>query len=176
MNFAVDGDMDMDENDAPIASSPPLHSPMMSFSKPSKLNPHLFQQSVSGGRMPTPIHNTFGTHTLRPRNDTMFSIPEPVTPLVPPQVAKFPSVAQRMPSPISEDDSDLPTMQAESQLSQLSVEDMDGVEDTPAISPRKGRARSGAITSKKRFSMGFRDDCEKCKLKVPGHYAHFIGG
>ncbi|EMF11033.1 uncharacterized protein SEPMUDRAFT_150064 [Sphaerulina musiva SO2202] len=54
---------------------------------------------------------------------------------------------------------------------------------------RKQRQRSGALssgnspvrttpaaTSNKRggFSMGFRADCEKCRLRVPGHMNHFI--
>ena len=62
---------------------------------------------------------------------------------------------------------------------------------------RKQRARSGALSSghgspspiraepmrpdpnslgavKRGFSMGFRADCEKCQLRVPGHMNHFI--
>ena len=51
---------------------------------------------------------------------------------------------------------------------------------------RKGRARSGAISSSpdtprswhglsgRRFFMGYREDCEKCRMKIPGHFAHFL--
>ncbi|CRK23673.1 hypothetical protein BN1708_018050, partial [Verticillium longisporum] len=28
---------------------------------------------------------------------------------------------------------------------------------------------------KKSFSIGYRADCEKCRLKVPGHFNHIIG-
>ena len=37
------------------------------------------------------------------------------------------------------------------------------------------RRRSLTIPSdKKRFCMGYRDDCEKCRLRVPGHFSHFL--
>lgn len=52
---------------------------------------------------------------------------------------------------------------------------------------RKQRQRSGALSNrhqyspatvtnlpKRGFSMGFRADCEKCRLRVPGHMNHFI--
>lgn len=76
-------------------------------------------------------------------------------------------------------------------------------ERTPRLSPsidhsldpdkglfiRKQRARSGALSngngspvppdfsvgaSKRGFSMGFRADCEKCQMRVPGHMNHFV--
>ena len=92
-----------------------------------------------------------------------------------------------MPSPISEDDDipDTPTSFAQSQLSRLSVtsnmdlasisEDSD-MAPPPGVNtaPAKGRKRSGALSGKGRFSMGYREDCEKCRLRVPGHYSHFL--
>jgi hypothetical protein len=43
---------------------------------------------------------------------------------------------------------------------------------------RRGRARSGAITSpvvpNKRIFTGYLPTCEKCRNKVPGHYMHFL--
>lgn len=94
--------------------------------------------------------------------------------------------SRRMPSPISEDEDipDTPTALTQSQLSRLSVshekpEDMEMDEDhytTPLALPLtpRGRKRSGALTSTPRFSMGYRDDCEKCRQRVPGHYSHFL--
>jgi hypothetical protein len=90
--------------------------------------------------------------------------------------------AIRMPSPISEDEDipDTPTAQTQSQLSRLSVttnytSDRMDMEMPPSSStPTRGRKRSGALTGMGRFSMGYRDDCEKCRLRVPGHYSHFI--
>lgn len=73
---------------------------------------------------------------------------------------------------------------AASQMSRLSMngsENMDiddgrGGEDSGIdMSPRKGRARSGALsTQKTRYVMGYRDDCDKCRAKVPGHFSHFL--
>ncbi|KAF2274119.1 uncharacterized protein EI97DRAFT_460512 [Westerdykella ornata] len=41
--------------------------------------------------------------------------------------------------------------------------------------PTRGRKRSGALSSGRgRFSMGYREDCEKCRMRVPGHYSHFL--
>ncbi|CAK3826232.1 Hypothetical predicted protein [Lecanosticta acicola] len=132
-----------------------------------------------------------------------------------------------VPSPIDEDEVPTPPSAAEaagSQLSQLTVSDVDMDESdaapTISIDParppsvnanktqqdysnplgpmesgahslvvRKQRQRSGALSSgnspvrcvdpsttshKRGFSMGFRADCEKCRLKVPGHMNHFI--
>ncbi|EME76898.1 uncharacterized protein MYCFIDRAFT_191606 [Pseudocercospora fijiensis CIRAD86] len=131
-----------------------------------------------------------------------------------------------VPSPIDEDEVPTPPSAAEvagSQLSMLSVSDMDMDEDgsLPRISidpvrsssrntnkldsafdlepmddapdriiVRKQRQRSGALSSgdspvragpsdmgigpKRGLVMGFRADCEKCRMKVPGHMNHFI--
>ncbi|KAK6346349.1 hypothetical protein TWF730_010675 [Orbilia blumenaviensis] len=35
-----------------------------------------------------------------------------------------------------------------------------------------GAGGSGTAASKSRFTMGYRADCEKCRNRVPGHYAH----
>jgi len=32
----------------------------------------------------------------------------------------------------------------------------------------------GAGGMKRSFSMGYRADCEKCRMKVPGHFSHII--
>lgn len=51
---------------------------------------------------------------------------------------------------------------------------------------RTGRARSGAFSSAsttpqqqnerggRRVVFGFREDCEKCRMRFPGHFAHFV--
>lgn len=30
-------------------------------------------------------------------------------------------------------------------------------------------------TAKRGFSMGYRSDCDKCRMKVPGHFSHIVG-
>lgn len=135
-----------------------------------------------------------------------------------------------VPSPIDEDEVPTPPSAAEaagSQLSMLTVSDVDMDEDDPSvprisIDParpsnmhtnvdlnndpdsavdfepmdngpdnivvRKQRQRSGALSNgnspvragpsnpgaKRGFSVGFRADCEKCRMRVPGHMNHFI--
>ncbi|KAF1983693.1 hypothetical protein K402DRAFT_423560 [Aulographum hederae CBS 113979] len=92
-------------------------------------------------------------------------------------------------SPISEGASDMDnsTLWTSSQLSRLSVSNDDGMDmdmdmetnEAPApvdggpVTPRTGRARSGAFTEKKRYVFGYREDCEKCRNRVPGHVSHF---
>ncbi|KAM5346406.1 hypothetical protein ACJ41O_009411 [Fusarium nematophilum] len=58
--------------------------------------------------------------------------------------------------------------------------DAEGDPTTP--SPRRGHIRSRHTVNnwtwqpgmKKSFSIGYRADCEKCRLKVPGHFNHII--
>ncbi|KAB5542823.1 hypothetical protein GE09DRAFT_227109 [Coniochaeta sp. 2T2.1] len=62
----------------------------------------------------------------------------------------------------------------------------DGMEvetGTTPSPPRKGHSRSRHTVAswtnqqpgmKKSFSIGYRSDCEKCRLKVPGHFNHII--
>lgn len=99
--------------------------------------------------------------------------------------------SRRMPSPISESEDipDTPTAFAQSQLSRLTVtsDQMMDMDIPSSASPQslvppnstsmpaaRGRKRSGALTGAGRFSMGYREDCERCRLRVPGHYAHFL--
>lgn len=56
------------------------------------------------------------------------------------------------------------------------------VEPSAPSPPRKGHSRSRHTVNswtlqpgmKKSFSIGYRADCEKCRLKVPGHFNHII--
>jgi hypothetical protein len=92
--------------------------------------------------------------------------------------------SRRMPSPISEDEDipDTPTALTQSQLSRLSVtthhrvdDEMDAIMGSSLLPPTpRGRKRSGALLGVGRFSMGYREDCEKCVQRVPGHYSHFL--
>ncbi|KAF2731836.1 hypothetical protein EJ04DRAFT_442212 [Polyplosphaeria fusca] len=134
-----------------------------------------------------------GFHT----SNDFLSIPSSNTILAPPPPRKQAHMpdqdrSRRMPSPISEDEDlpDTPTALTQSQLSRLSVashaNSPDAVMDFEAelaadlppppgiITTPRGRKRSGAFTGKGRFSMGYREDCEKCRARIPGHYAHFL--
>ncbi|KAH6894441.1 hypothetical protein B0T10DRAFT_558573 [Thelonectria olida] len=67
--------------------------------------------------------------------------------------------------------------------SQFSTQAVDGDEDPTTPSPnRRSHARNRHTINnwtwqpgmKKSFSIGYRSDCEKCRLKVPGHFNHII--
>ncbi|KAF2190919.1 hypothetical protein K469DRAFT_558053 [Zopfia rhizophila CBS 207.26] len=128
--------------------------------------------------------------------DNYLGVPE-VPILHPPVMRKQAQVdadrGRRMPSPISEDEDipDTPTAFTQSQLSRLSVtttsssdatnvgmeeEKAGNVVPPPGVvtTPSRGRKRSGAFTGKGRFSMGYREDCDKCRARIPGHYSHFL--
>ena len=100
-------------------------------------------------------------------------------------------------------DPSLPTINVDNQGNAVeSPADVEAMDDAPSLTVRKLRQRSGAVSSghgatpspvrgrgdmmgqglgmgmfvgaKKGFSMGFRADCEKCRLRVPGHMNHFL--
>ncbi|CAA9966740.1 hypothetical protein PTMSG1_10099 [Pyrenophora teres f. maculata] len=196
----IDYDMDMDEDDFDVRSQPPespaLYSSSNSFMRPAMLQASLFnsESSPSNGRLPTPIHATFKRGSmnglgypmsgsaggLNTSNMHASSMQAPPPTWKSSRQEKDDDRSRRMPSPISEDDDipDTPTALTQSQLSRLSVshdymETEDSSNLVPPITPRT-RKRSGALTGMGRFSMGYRDDCEKCRQRVPGHYSHYL--
>ena len=172
-------DVDMEDDDLDITCSQPPDSPLAPFLRPARLNAQLFQEPSCGGRIPTPIHGTFYPRLpSQPTGDVSNMDLEDVAIIA--TSRKQPERDRRMPSPISEDEADSTTM-TESQLSRLSVRGTEGMEIDETMrsagpTAKKGRARSGAITDKRKFSMGYRDDCDKCRARVPGHYSHFLTG
>lgn len=200
----IDFSMEMDEDDVEVRSQPPESPAFSNFGnlfmRPAMLKPSLFgSESANTGRIPTPIHPTFrrggmnglgypssgsaggiavdngfmdvpSMQSLLPRNGHRQEIES--------------DRSRRMPSPISEDEDipDTPTALTQSQLSRLSfsqanVDEMETeISTTPLTVPPtpRGRKRSGAMTGMPRISMGYREDCEKCRQRVPGHYSHFL--
>lgn len=178
--------MDMDTSDSHAATS---HSPQQSSSswtlKSSPIRNPRMLLNEQGARVPTPIVSaTRSVHS--PLKVLMSASPAFSSPLPTNTQNHLAPTMQRVPSPISEDEAHTPTTAAGSQLSLLTVSDMD-IDVEPPEPPelaeqvvvRKQRARSGAFTSprepSKRFTMGYRDDCEKCRMRVPGHMSHFLG-
>lgn len=143
-------------------------------------------------RMPTPVVNGPARPKLSPLQSAGSSSPSRMRSKASDTVPRSTLsniITDRLPSPVVEDEPHTPTTAAGSQLSLLSVNDMD-VDDnvaTPVPSPseigmlavRRQRQRSGAFISTpeaaRKFSMGYRADCQKCQDRVPGHMNHFLG-
>lgn len=184
-----DTDMDMDgPSDFRMSfSQSPEQSTSSWMLRPSPIrNPRMILDD-QGTRVPTPIVRP----ALRPQHTP---VQGPIAPVVHSSNHDHPRThlghaMERFPSPISEDGPHTPTTAAGSQLSLLTVTDIDmDMEPLDAPEPpdppepvtvRKQRQRSGAFTSPreptKKLTMGYRDDCEKCRNRVPGHMNHFLG-
>ncbi|GAB7357086.1 hypothetical protein MBLNU459_g7899t1 [Dothideomycetes sp. NU459] len=179
-----DMDMTMDTgDDFRMAFSQSPDQPSSWALRSSPLRSPRMLLDVQGSRVPTPVISA----ATRPKpaplqtSDPSSSTSIPYCPLR----NHLGNTTERVPSPISEDEPHTPTTVAGSQLSLLTVTDVD-MDMEPAEPPeieavvvRKQRARSGAFTSprdpSKKLSMGYRDDCEKCRNRVPGHMNHFLG-
>lgn len=173
-----------DEDDFMVTVTAPTKPSTPNFARPTRpasldVQP-LTNPIALGGRLPTPIGNHFFGPKSRPR-----APPAPLSLKTPAHLStKYAGLLQLdqdhwMPSPISEGDFNEPTTPnctAELQLSRLNVLDgklVDQGSSSPSL--RKGRSRSSAILAPKgRLVMGYREDCEKCRLQIPGHYSHFI--
>lgn len=179
-------DVSMHDEEEHYEASQPPDSPLYHSMRPPMLNPQLFKDP-SNGRIPTPLQPSFAPRYSLPRNDVedVDDLSSNVT-LQELLKRQEESRGRRLPSPISESgDPETPTALTSSQLSRLNMradEVMDVDEDlldggiSPLTPVRKtGRSRSGAIAmEKKKYVMGYRDDCEKCRMRVPGHFSHFL--
>lgn len=134
------------------------------------------------GRIPTPIHSSFAPFiraekaSMHP--DTDFADDEAM-------VDRF-RRGRRLPSPISEDEMSPSVIVDGLEDMQMEVDTSQPEKETPT---KKGHSRSkhslrnwhgfgGDLSvntgAKRSFSMGYRADCEKCRMKVPGHFSHII--
>lgn len=202
MDFDMDMDEEADDVRSQPPESPALSSFGSMFMRPAMLQTSLAgPETTNTGRMPTPIRPTFrrsgmngltyplsgSAGSLNSTNSHFgASTSSAQTPPIwnPNRQGAEHDRRHRMPSPISEDEDipDTPTALTQSQLSRLSfsqsnsTDQMDTESSTSPLAPppSRGRKRSGALTGMGRFSMGYRDDCEKCRQRVPGHYSHFL--
>lgn len=152
------------------------------------LSPGSFHNDPSASiasRIPTPIHSSFAPF-IRPekasRHDADSADDETL-------VDRF-RRGRRLPSPISEGENS-PTMIVTSfEEMQMDVDHSSQPEPETQTPTKKGHTRSkhslrawtglggetGAPSGgmKRSFSMGYRADCDKCRMKVPGHFSHII--
>ena len=185
-----DDDMEMEtSSDLCMAfSQSPEQSSSSWILRPSPIRNPRMALDGQGTRIPTPMT---GATAIRPQPVPVqmpLSQTMPMRNLPPSATRSYLGYAmERFPSPISEDEPHTPTTAAGSQLSLLTVTDVDMDMEPPEPPPnlpepstvRKQRQRSGAFTSpretSKKFTMGYREDCEKCRNHVPGHMNHFLG-
>lgn len=194
----ADVDMNIDDTVSIAGSVSPesTYQHHNSFLRPNNKDS---RDQFHGGRIPTPIHSSFQIGAP-PRSLSLGLSNSFDNPTLPggfsrqhrPRLSN--EADHRMPSPITEDCFEGPTEITSSQLSRLSVSqtsmdedddmDMDDMmssqQQSPPVSPtgrgRTGRARSDAISTgqSKRVVFGYRDDCAKCRARMPGHWAHFL--
>ena len=196
----ADVDMNIDQEITIVGSVSPPSPYQSALLRPEKLNSPGLRDQFSGGRIPTPIHSNFDLAAPPPPRSRADS--HITGALAIPGVARPRQRLEndyRMPSPIVEDtmetSSDLPS----SQLSRLTVSQEDGMDLdtawsqpssdgfpwdsmplTPSTPGRIGRARSGAFSattaqaSGRRVVFGYREECEKCRMRFPGHFTHFV--
>ncbi|KAL3424685.1 hypothetical protein PVAG01_03965 [Phlyctema vagabunda] len=160
-----------------------IYSDDMDMMDTMHLSPGPFTDDPSpniAGRIPTPINSSF----------SQFARPEQLARSVPEYLGEENMMdrvrrGRRLPSPISEGEMSPRVMLEDSGDTDMQVEPTE--KPTP---PKKGHTRSkhslrawtgvsGEVNNnggpvKRTFSMGYRSDCEKCRMKVPGHFSHII--
>lgn len=176
MTYGTD-DMDMADETDVVHFSP-------------QASPYQQAQSISG-RIPTPIHSSF-TRSMRVEkvphtsSEDNFADDEAF-------INRF-KRGRRLPSPISEGEMSPSVLIDGMEDMQMEVDRMPSQSEPPCdlttTPTKKGHQRSkhsvrqwsgfgGDLQSagqgvKRSFSMGYRADCDKCRLKVPGHFSHII--
>lgn len=177
-------------------------APAMQYT-PGHLAPEV-ESSNATNRMPTPIQPSFAAQIRGQQHEWAGSglhpnlVNDQCIPRTIATEADWQTVQnnRRLPSPISECDDSAPVscqdpsprcmehpnamMDVESRASSQPPE---ADPDSPGPSPeRRGHMRSKHTINtwtwqpgmKKSFSIGYRADCEKCRLKVPGHFNHIV--
>lgn len=137
--------------------------------------------SSLSGRIPTPIHSSFGP---RIRDSESWRGLDPIDDET--LVDRF-RRGRRLPSPISEGEPSPSTIIGGFEDMQMEVDHSMSQEMERETPTKKGHHRSKhsvrawvstaeerAPVMKRSFSMGYRADCEKCRQRVPGHFSHII--
>ena len=151
-------------------------SPFSLLSLPSNRNS---QDHANGGRIPTPIYGYFRSVEMS------MDVDAEVTPgaVLPQSRQELDEESQlrrrRLPTPISEDEA----MDSVATTTILGRLDMGtNVYERQSLSERQRKTSTWPAADsstrpkggKTMLSMGYRTDCEKCRIKVPGHYNHVI--
>ena len=164
-----------------------LYSDDFEMTDSAQVSPNTFLPDPSpsiSGRIPTPIRSSFSPFAHFEKSslgDADFADDEGIMQRM--------RRGRRLPSPISEGETSPSVIVEGLGDMQMEVETtlQEEARDTPV---KKGHTRSkhslrnwtgfgGELSgngagAKRFFSMGYRSDCEKCRMKVPGHFSHII--
>ncbi|KAL8644166.1 MAG: hypothetical protein Q9210_007389 [Variospora velana] len=168
-----DFDMDMDDFQ-PTETLQPWRSVESAQPSPCTITPRTVsynpQEINHGGRIPTPIYGHFSQSERSMDLDTADD-PGPQTQQ---EIAHDLFLRRRrLPSPISEDEAmDAPDGMG-GMLGRLEMSPRNTLQSRFKTNQMWGGG-SGVMKGKMTISMGYRADCEKCRMKVPGHYNHLI--
>jgi len=168
-------------------SDAPVYSDDFEMADSVHLSPGSFHNDPSTsitGRIPTPIHSSFAPFIRSEKasihHDVDFADDEAM-------IDRF-RRGRRLPSPISEGETSPSVIVAGFGDMQMEVENSSHQEYDKETPTKKGHQRSKHSLRnwtglemggpghgmKRSFSMGYRADCEKCRMKVPGHFSHII--
>ena len=137
-------------------------SPCTIAPKTIAYNPQEFNH---GGRIPTPIYGHFQAMDKNMEIEMADSTPQTQQEIAHDQFLR----RRRLPSPISEDEA----MHTPDGMGEM-LDRLD-MSDDKSRPPKANKTWGGNHSKRKTaLSMGYRADCEKCRLKVPGHYNHLI--
>jgi hypothetical protein len=189
-----DGDMEMADSQPREFSSPQPWQRQRSndMLAPPNIPLLLHTQHRQGSeRLPTPIYGHFNDSDV---NMDMNGAHARSSTLLSPLIREEEEVpwwrGHRLPSPVDAlDELMTPVSQADGMMGRLNV-DTAGSSDTtrneipfPALPnqrrsffERQSESFLGELeaTRSRRLVMGVRDDCDKCRRKVPGHYSHIV--
>ena len=167
-------DLDMDV-DYPESTEPPWPWRTTESAQPSpctiapKVLSYNPQEINGGGRIPTPIYGHFSHVGRGMEIDTTENDHQTQQEIAHDLFLR----RRRLPSPISEDEA----MDASDSMGgMLGRLDMGTKSSSPSPFKTNKMWGGGATPTrgKMTISMGYRADCDKCRMKVPGHYNHLI--
>ncbi|KAI4100336.1 MAG: hypothetical protein LQ339_005509 [Xanthoria mediterranea] len=142
--------------------SPCTIAPQTLFYNPREVN--------SGGRIPTPIYGYFS-----PADKSMDTdLPDNDVPTQQEVAHDLFLRRRRLPTPISEDEAMDDPDGMGGMLGRLEMAPKSAAAPIPFKTNKMWGSGSTPAKGKMSISMGYRADCEKCRLKVPGHYNHWI--
>jgi hypothetical protein len=167
-------------------SDAPVYSDDFEMTDSVHLSPGSFHNDMltgSAGRIPTPMQSSFAPFIRSEKAPIQHEVD-----FADGEAIDWFRRGRRLPSPISEGEISPGVIVTGFGGMQMEVEKPPQQEPDKEAPTKKGHQRSKhslrnwtgleiggpAHGMKRSFSMGYRADCEKCRMKVPGHFSHII--